>query len=76
MCYLELRPMVQEVVKRFIFITEGHFVQRSRILLCNIGRGHYVEHLWEMKIIFLPIVQEEMLLKENVYGRPDKNRPQ
>ena len=59
--------MVQEVVKRFIFTTEGHFVQKSRPLSCNISRGHYVEHLSEMKIIFRPIVQEEMLFKENVF---------
>ena len=35
--------------------------------LCNFGRGHYGEH--SCVITLGPVVQEEMLFQEKVYGR-------
>ena len=43
--------------------------------LCIIGRGYYEEQFCEISHIkFGPVAQEEMLLKEKVYGQTQDGR--
>ena len=61
------------LLKISVFWSSGRpFSSEEWNQLCNFGRGYHEEQLCEFNLKFGPVVQEEMLFKEKVYGWTDE----